>query len=255
MATNAKKRKRVIELQKGLEVPQIDVLTDLLIRERKSVLFVGEGDFSFTVAFAALRESGRSSSSSPDLNPGTWDGIVATRYDPKHGKSKPKFSQVVNTCKESCQHYHRAHPGSTQGVKIEILSNLARRPSNSWKYNIDARHFKNHKEELEGVEKDVIWFQCPWSGDQRPRSGEKWSTYHLICSFLGSASHILQPGDHVCVGISKDRDYVHQYNPAELTQKHPKDDILQRYEFQGADDKLVKRVCVLLVQLIFNSLH
>ena len=230
MATTAKKRKRVIE---GLEVPQIDVLTDLLIRERKSVLFVGEGDFSFTVAFAALREAGRSSSSSPDLNPGTWDGIVATRYESEHTKPPSVFPEVVDTCKKSCEEYHEEH-GSTESLKKKIkkLKKLAPPPPESWKYNIDACHFKNHREELKGAKKDVIWFQCPWSGD--PHS--------LIRSFLGSASHILQPGDHVCVGITKDKDYVDRYILAKLTQKDSKDDILQRYEFRGADDELVKSV-------------
>ena len=228
MAT--KKRKRVIELKEGLEVPQIDVLTDLLIRERKSVLFVGEGDFSFTVAFAALR---RSRSSSPDLNPGTWDGIVATRYEPEHTKPPSVFSEVVDTCKKSCEEYHVEH-GSTESLKKKIkkLEKLAPPPPESWKYNIDACHFKDHREELKDAKKDVIWFQCPWSGD--PHS--------LIRSFLGSASHILRQGDYVCVGITKDEDYVHRYNLAKLTQKDSKDNILQRYEFRGADDELVKSV-------------
>lgn len=131
MATNEKKPKQIIKLQSGLEVPRIDVLTDLLIRERKSVLFVGEGNFSFTVAFAALRESERRCSSH-NQNPSTWDGIVAIQ---SIKNNKPMFSQVVNICKESCQ---CMECDSTDSQKIE----LERRPSKSWKYNIDACHFK-----------------------------------------------------------------------------------------------------------------
>lgn len=62
-----------------------------------------------------------------------------------------------------------------------------------------------------------------------------------LFSFLGSVSHIQQDDDHVCSGITKDKDYVNHYNLVELTQ-NSKNDILQWYEFQGADDKLVKSV-------------
>ena len=81
------------------------------------MLFVGEGDFSFTVAFAALRKSGRSSSSIPDLNPGTWDGIVATRFESDtHTKPPSVFSEVVDSCKKSSEEYHVVH-GSTESLK------------------------------------------------------------------------------------------------------------------------------------------
>ena len=221
-----------IQLQEGIQVPHVNILMDLLIIRRRSVLFVGEGDFSFTVAFAALREL--EYNSSHDFNPGTWEGIVATHYE-----SIPKltFSEVVNTCKEYCENYHMAHPRSTESLKkIKMLDNLEESlpPPESFRmYSIDACHFKNHREELKDAKKDVIWFQCPWSGD---------NTYSLIRYFLGSASHILQPGDHVCVGISKDKDYVDKYNLAELTQRNSEDDILKRYEFRGVDDKLIKSV-------------
>lgn len=69
-------------------LPRTELLTELLIDERRNVLFVGEGDFSFTVAFAALRESKRSTAS-VHSNIGTWDGIIATRYEPAGGKPAP----------------------------------------------------------------------------------------------------------------------------------------------------------------------
>ena len=50
--------KLTLKLQEGLqEVEEIDLLTNLLILQRNSVLFVGEGDYSFTAAFAAFRET------------------------------------------------------------------------------------------------------------------------------------------------------------------------------------------------------
>ncbi len=48
------------------DLQRCSILTRLLIAERRSVLFVGEGDFSFTVAFAALREFERRGYAAPE---------------------------------------------------------------------------------------------------------------------------------------------------------------------------------------------
>lgn len=55
-------------------------LTDILIKQRKPVLFVGEGNFTFTVAFAALRKYLQKS---PDKQNSVWEGITATRFEPQ----------------------------------------------------------------------------------------------------------------------------------------------------------------------------
>ncbi len=65
------------------------------MKVRKSVQFVGEGDFTFTVAFAALRKV---SGSERKYNPGVRDGIIASRYD----SQKPVFKDVQDACKENC---------------------------------------------------------------------------------------------------------------------------------------------------------
>ena len=59
-------------------VPKIMCLHDILIKGRANVLFVGEGNFTFTVAFAALREGARDPGNC--INPGVWDGITSTCY-------------------------------------------------------------------------------------------------------------------------------------------------------------------------------
>lgn len=79
-------------------VSRTDILTQVLIDERRSVLFVGEGDFSFTVAFAALRQSKRSSSVHR-----TWDGIIATRYEDER---YPAFSSVKKNCLDSVKDHY-----------------------------------------------------------------------------------------------------------------------------------------------------
>lgn len=224
-------RMATIELEEGLKEPHIDLLTNLLIKERRSVLFVGEGDFSFTVAFAALRRSKLST----DRNPDTWDGIIATRYDPKHKKPKPVYPKVLTICKDSCESYCEECDYADSAERIKVLNKLERTPpppESSWIMHIDACHFKDHAMELSGEQPEVIWFQCPWD------SG---SVYYLIHGFLGSASHRVKSGGYACVGITKHTDYVHRYDLKKLL-RHDDDDILVRYEFCGTDDKLVERV-------------
>ena len=116
----AKPEPERIKIQEGLEVERKDILTKLLIEERKSVLFVGEGDFSFTVAFAALRKA-----EGQPRNRGTWDGITATRKE--WNQPKPKFSNVLRVCKKECN-----------SVNTTYLDELEEPPQDSWKYGIDG---------------------------------------------------------------------------------------------------------------------
>ena len=60
-------------------------LYDLLIKERSSVLFVGEGNFTFTVAFAALRQyecMSEKKFTAKELSEHVWVGITSTCYEP-----------------------------------------------------------------------------------------------------------------------------------------------------------------------------
>ncbi len=215
-----------IKLTEDHEVPHVDLLTKLLIKKRKSVLFVGEGDFSFTVAFAALREHKKSRAST--VNPGTWDGIIATSYE-ESKKPVPNFSEAVRTC---------VHSRKNAEIKQE-LENLPPAPCDSWIPNIDACHLINHCKELGDHQSEVIWFQCPWNAGTM-------FIYSLIRSFLLSASHRIKSGSHVCVGITTHSWYVHRYELKRIlpfkTRHDRTNQVLKVYDFLGADDKLVKNV-------------
>ena len=60
------------------------ILTDVLLKERCPVRFVGEGDFTFTLAYAALRENySREQLLLASLSDSrVWAGIMSTRYEP-----------------------------------------------------------------------------------------------------------------------------------------------------------------------------
>jgi hypothetical protein len=205
-------------------VPRACILTDLLIEERKSVLFVGEGNFSFTVAFAALREHRRASGYIPGFsNPGTWDGIIATRYEAVANKPPPNFPDVIALCIQDIE----VHNSNNSFIRTRVLQELDNTANLLWECGIDATAIP-----LELMDNSsVIWFQCPWIPGQ--------SIYPLIHTFLIRASETIAAGVHVCVGITAHKDYVERY---ELHKILGSGDCTNAYFFCGADDILIQNI-------------
>ena len=197
-------------------VSRTDILTRVLIDERRNVLFVGEGDFSFTVAFAALRHSRRSRRAQK-----AWDGIVATCYD---DVSIPTFTSAKRNC---LQDYHCAD-----------VANLNTPPRGTWVPGVDACHIP--REITDELQPFVIWFQCPWV------PGE--TTFYLIRGYLRSAWYKSQPGGYVCIGITKHGRYVDGYDLKKILggknrwSCRDSREIKENYQFCGADDTLVGSV-------------
>lgn len=232
-----------IKIEEEFEVERKDVLTELLIKNREKVLFVGEGDFSFTVAFAALRKAERPTVlRTPRPISDTWNGITATRYEedsdddsegktsskpkqeegkpPTKPKPKPKFSDIIKVCAKECDHRDKkAH-----------IENLTEPPPDSWKYGVDGGHLK---EKFPKEKFKVVWFQCPYNG--------KKDTGYLIRRFLLSASHRVDKGGLVCVGITIYKEYIPYYKLKDLKTYTP---IKELYvsSVPYADTKLVKKV-------------
>ena len=165
------------------------------------MLFVGEGDFSFTVAFTALRESKKG----PESHEGAWDGIIATCYE----KHVPKYSEVIRICQdETCD-----------DEAMYELSKIAP-PPGSWLSDIDAC---NLIKRLGDYQYEVVWFQCPWG---------RGSIYSLVRGFLYSAWWRVIPGGYVCVGISKNPNYVERYKLEKLLpQRDMRNELLRMFHF------------------------
>lgn len=194
-----------IELSYVVTSPVIknNVLWDLLIKQRCPVLFVGEGNFSFTVAFAALREheSPRKSRSS---SCGTWNGIIATRYEPvgESGKEKvgskfvnckpaPILSDVKTLCISEIKKNRSKLQRSDMDSNILKINALL---DDSWmvRYGVDACDIPQDLLPVIPPQPvppalsspssplhpppEVIWFQCPWN--------DKGSVGKLIEGFL-----------------------------------------------------------------------
>ena len=204
------------------------------------MLFVGEGDFSFTVAFAALREHRRLSHTGVP-NPGTWDGIISTRYESDDGvmrKPPPVFPNVVSSCIYNCQmQTHCYSPErfytTTHSERIQVLQRMGNFNSLVWICGIDAiaipPELTDHS--------SVIWFQCPWV--------QASSIYPLIHDFLMRTSETISPGVYVCIGITSHLDYVERYELQKILGYAGSScvtDVMKAYWFCGADDTLIQSI-------------
>ena len=214
-------------------VRKVDLLTGLLIRERKSVLFVGEGDFTFTVAFATLRESEKPRHSI--TNPGVWDGITSTRYERISVKHRrPNFDKIVNDCRSSFTS-NLQHTDETTWRQRCVFDELTPPPPpQCWQFGVDARNIAS----FSARNPDVVWFQCPWLLPEEPITIST-----LIHSFLVNTWEWLEPGKYVCIGITTHEMYVDRYELEKiLGKRRGKSDILGKYVLCGADQKLVRNV-------------
>ena len=246
-------------------VKKTDLLSSLLLKDRKTVLFVGEGNFTFTVAFAALREhemtrglSQRRPSRQPLTNSGkVWEGITTSRYEPagletEHQyvgaermrcKSAPILPEVKLVCvSESVgyfQHRRRHGTSNEQSLtsdsnscfeRIRTISDLPAVPdTHCWQYGIDAGHLPPDLVR----QHDVVWFQCP----QGTLEGTNTAT--LLLSYLTCTAQCIASGGYVCVGIVKHPDYIAQYEIQEVLQG---DRVGAWYSVVGGDEVLVRKV-------------
>ena len=224
------------------ELSRKNILTDLLIKDRAKVLFVGEGDFTFTLAFAAYRQRyAITHAITPSLGAllpaGAWEGITSTRYEPVGPKGKEQYvGETLMQCK----------PLSEVKLQYSVSENLAKMslnqssslfelpnvPAGTWLYGIDATALPTTLTQ----DQQVIWFQCPWVA----RNTSDYSTAALVSDFLLNMAAQIQPGVHVCVGIANHPDYVKEYRLDELL--GPNRPVLEQYEFVGADDQLIGKL-------------
>ena len=208
------------------------------------VLFVGEGNFTFSVAFATLRKV--RSCNDP------WPGIISTCL----GAELPQFSRAKVHCIETSFKYHnqvKNHldkelqnlglasdigiSGDTHLLlKIRALLDLPPPPPQyhhlHWRPNIDA---------LEPLKFfiDVIWFQCPWV--------HPGSVADLVEGFMLNAAHNTSESQRVCLGITTCRAYVHRYELERILGENLRGEdgstaTLQKFHFLGADTELIAKI-------------
>ncbi len=256
---------KVRKARKGL-------LAEYFIKHRKAVLFVGEGNFTFTVAFAALREAWRLKTpphSQFGSRPSPWGGIISTRLEPEEvppspregiisepeeGKPVPVLDTVKLHCIKSISDRQVGPPPGFLGPpsasnyicspaeKIKVITDLPKPEPGHWKYGYDALEPLNEFNASSCANPsidfsyDAVWFQCPW-GNNLPG---------LIEGFLLNAAEYVKEGELVCVGITNKNDYVHRYClekilGAELNgQVDTK--VSKEFEFLGPDTDLIYEI-------------
>ena len=233
-----------IELYSGRQVKRQNCLYQLLIEQRKNVLFVGEGNFTFTLAFAALRKYCWISN---PIQLDDWQGIVPTRYELTPGLSlvilqnlygmhsfgvgvldAPVPEVVRQTCIANlCFPLGQSHGDYQSCLKIlESFSPCL--PECHFGINacdIPLRLIRHNC---------VIWFQCPWSLDPG----------QLIYDFLINTAPKLVHDSYVCVGITKRPNYVLSYKLESIldSSQMTSAEVLKNYEFLGADDDLIYKI-------------
>ena len=196
------------------------------IEKHGEILFVGEGDFTFTLAFAAWRQS---NSEGKDR---VWEGITSTCYEPE--KFKPAFvwSKVKDASITNIKHLRE------YGYKdrVRLVEGLPVLPKAQVEYGVDARAIPQSLIPPAG---GVIWFQCPWDGQD--------TTAQLVVDFLVNTSKQLRKGTFVCIGITRKFPYIKSYKLVDilgdnLSAEDNNTNILESYKFLGADVDLIQDI-------------
>ena len=212
------------------KVPRVPVslLRDLLIPESsegKPVVFFGEGNFTFSVAFASMR--------------GSWRGIISTRFEAaSEERPKPKFDYVNLLAIDNCIHNGEKFEDDAAEILGKVKKVLSLRMSmhgysiDTWQFKIDATKIPANLH----VNGRVVWFQCPWTY----KHGKE--IYHLISNFLTHMSEKQSPGDFVLIGICVKREYVEFYHLQDLLGENLAQKQACGYEFCGVDSDMIQQI-------------
>ncbi len=212
-------------------VRRVCMLKSLLVEEpQPDVVIFGEGNFTFSVAFAALRQS--------------WNGITSTRFEAVSPfVPEPQFPEVQLEAITYCIHNASKAFNFTKEVELEAKARTLDRvaevlqlpyprtwPTQTWRFGVDATNIPQGLD----VGGKVVWFQCPWV----PRTRCNQTTFKLISSFLTCMAGRQGAGDYVMIGIVTLFQYVIEYKLKSLLQHADK----VKYKFVGADEELIKDI-------------
>ena len=210
---------------------------NLLIRDRAPVIFIGEGNFTFTFAFAALRQSQH-----PELPfdaVTVWKDITSTRYEREDEEEVPSMIQVMLGCVSSIALYYQKKVNELKMEDLEVmvhyLIHLPLDPNpKPWICNVDATTMDLEKCHVITPFFGVIWFHCPWS-EERTNVGP------LVEEFLLKTVQQLMKGSVVCVGIINHQNYIKEYMLWNIlgVVEGQNTSVLNYYEYLGTDVELV----------------
>ena len=185
---------------KSVSLPRA-TLPDILLDPNSQILFLGEGNFTFSFSFACLR--------------GSWENLVVTAYH----EELPTFEQAQMDTIRNILDNLRWSPEEPALQYIRTVSSF-RKPEIAWLHSIDATNIPD------ALLTPIIWFQCPWV--------TRWKrTPDLLKNFFQHAGEKQQPGDIVILGIISKQPYCESYALDFLAQG------TEHYEFLGADNHFI----------------
>ena len=223
------------------EMKVVNLLEDLLVNERKPIVIFREGNFTFSIALAALRGS-------------SWDGIVSTV---KH--ESPVQNWWVNSKKLSIKYcvlnasdYEKPDSKKRTASNILDVFDLPSPPAGALMYAIadadgpggplsaEDRIFRDSTTlpRDRSVKNKVVWYQCPWI-----QGHPGCEIYDLILKFLKCVGKKQSENDYVLIGIVNQFPYVKEYElyKLQLFGENPSGPV-QAYEFLGADNTLIEKI-------------
>ena len=189
---------------------------EIVISNPEIVIF-GEGNFTFSVALAALR--------------GRWNGITTTK---KEVVVKPDLWDVILECIEYCISNGR----DLKDADSTIVSNV--------KKIVDVKSFDQTWHYQHGVDatttdmivqNKVVWFQCPWIPQE-----DEGRTDTLVKRFIDHMGDLQATGDYLLIGITKCFPYVCNYDLQSLLGENLKANEYKSYKFIGGDKELIKQL-------------
>ena len=212
------------------------ILNDLIVERRLPVLLVGEGNFSFTLALAAVR--------------GSWDGITATCFnrlsfeDPIAIPFEDPYKDLtyanywmslqllsVGHCITNSMILDGETPVGLRSILTSIpnIRNIGIPPQPSIKGGVNCTSIPDQ------LVARIVWFQCPWTPD-RNELGE------LLQTFLKNSR-----SEYVLIGIANQYPYTLSYKLGSLFEtdltRHPNAQIeCFDYIYLGADNVFIETI-------------
>ena len=175
------------------------------------VIFVGEGNFTFSTAFASLR--------------GSWENIIASECGDVPGYYDTVL-RTITACRDN---------GGNELLQVEVIRAIVNLPMQNFVPHIDATKPMNIWPLIDRRHPCSIFFQCPYAGYKNDE------TKILVREFITAASSVQEQGDYILIGITKLEPYSWNYGLKYLTDNEGgiRND---GYWFEGADDQFTNDI-------------
>ena len=213
----------------GVTMPRKDgYVRDTIGNEQEvRVIFVGEGNFTFSTAFASLR--------------GGWSNIIASdiSHIPPDYYNHTLLLTIRNCLKyndeldaHSLEEAYDIYETTTQ-----FIAKIVNLPRTRFLPYIDATRLREtelfNADPPHDAYRCAIFFQCPYVGYANDE------TKQLVRDFISSASEVQRPGDFLFIGITTMFPYCKNYGLPEVIGGggHAQNN---RYLFMGADTEFPK---------------